>query len=185
MNSDRRGGKGHVCYNEAVRQRRDYKEKPKEAKPLTRKGHVLQTVCHTEAGHENQQIRRQESPLREFGAIHLSYRSRNTNHRYGCTCRTIAPHYVWNAGQASGAVQKRYTGPNRSPRQAGTQETTSNKCVTTKWSSVDQVHHGSCNSQGIILLPASKIALQQTIKTLTLDIAKCLGEVREENGEWT
>ena len=25
-----------VCYNEAVRQRRDYKEKPKEAKPLTR-----------------------------------------------------------------------------------------------------------------------------------------------------
>ena len=25
-----------ICYNEAVRQRRDYKEKPKEAKPLTR-----------------------------------------------------------------------------------------------------------------------------------------------------
>ena len=25
-----------VCYNEAGRQRRDYKEKPKEAKPLTR-----------------------------------------------------------------------------------------------------------------------------------------------------
>ena len=25
-----------MCYNEAVRQRRDYKEKPKEAKPLTR-----------------------------------------------------------------------------------------------------------------------------------------------------
>ena len=27
---------GEVCYNEAVRQRRVYKEKPKEAKPLTR-----------------------------------------------------------------------------------------------------------------------------------------------------
>ena len=26
----------YCCYNEAVRQRRDYKEKPKEAKPLTR-----------------------------------------------------------------------------------------------------------------------------------------------------
>ena len=26
----------HVFYNEAARQRRDYKEKPKEAKPLTR-----------------------------------------------------------------------------------------------------------------------------------------------------
>ena len=31
-----RSGKAKECYNEAVRQRRDYKEKPKEAKPLTR-----------------------------------------------------------------------------------------------------------------------------------------------------
>ena len=30
-----------VCYNEAVRQRRNYKEKPKEAKPLTRKAKRL------------------------------------------------------------------------------------------------------------------------------------------------
>ena len=30
-----------MCYNEAVRQRRDYKEKPKEAKPLTRKAKRL------------------------------------------------------------------------------------------------------------------------------------------------
>ena len=30
-----------MCYNEAVRQRKDYKEKPKEAKPLTRKAKRL------------------------------------------------------------------------------------------------------------------------------------------------
>ena len=53
-----------LCYNEAVRQRRDYKEKPKEAKPLTRNAkRLLLKVCYSESERKEEAKKRQEKRL--------------------------------------------------------------------------------------------------------------------------
>ena len=71
-----------------------YKEARYQSLEHKRNEGWINIVCYIKAGHQNQQIQRQEPTCREFSAIHLSYRinivvKTQCDKPHSCTCRFL------------------------------------------------------------------------------------------------